>query len=136
MSHRVLPTVRTVGALFLTLTGTRPALAAPAPSPSASADAQVLLVRLLDAIKAQSFDDFLADANTNFKSHVSREQFGWICGYYTERLRKGYSLEYLGHVRKRDATEQIWKLSVRDDEVENMLRLVVKDGKVDGLNML
>ncbi len=131
MSYRALPTVRTVGALFLTLTAARPALA----SPTAPADAQVLLVRLLDAIKAQSFDDFLTDANAHFKSHASREQFQRICGHYTERLRTGYSIESLGHIRLRDATEQIWKLSVQNDEVESMLGLVVKDGKIDGLHM-
>jgi hypothetical protein len=131
MSLRALPTVRTVGALFLTLTAARPGVA----SPSAPADSEVLFVRLLDAIKARSFDDFLGVGNAHFKSHVGREQFEWVCNNYTQRLRNGYNFEYLGHIRKRDATEQIWRLSTRDDEVETMLNLVMKDGKLEGLRI-
>jgi hypothetical protein len=132
MSLPALSTVRTVGALFLTLTAARPSLAAP----TAPADSEVLLLRLREAVKARSLEDFLGEGNAHFKSHATQELFELICNSHTQRLRKGYSVKYLGHVRKRDATEQIWKLSIRDDEVESMVNLVVKDGKVDGLRIL
>jgi hypothetical protein len=37
---------------------------------------------------AESYDDFLADADARLKKHLSRQQFDDMCGRYTQALKK------------------------------------------------
>lgn len=115
----------------LALTAAAPAQAAPSAPPAA----QAVLIKMIDAVKAQSFDDFLTDASARLKSQFTRQQFEGICGLYTAPLRKGYKLDYLGQLRQREATVHLWKVSVPDAADETLLRLILKDGKVDGFSV-
>jgi len=115
-------------ALCLALVGQAPALAAASSPPGA----ERTLLRMIDAVKAQSYDDFLVDADAQLKAHFSRQQFEGICGLYTEPLRKGYRLEYLGLLHQRGATVLLWKITAGESQEEALLRLVMKDGKVSG----
>ena len=116
-------------ALCLVLAKQSSALAAPA----APAAAERVLAKMIEAVKAQSYDDFLTDADAKLKSQFSRQQFEGICGLYTAPLRKGYRLEYLGQLRQRGAFVYLWKVSVVDGQDESLIRLVIKDGKVSGI---
>jgi hypothetical protein len=129
MSTRNLCTVLAAGALCLVLAAENAALAAPA----APAAAERVLVKMIEAVKAQSYEDFLTDADAKFKSQFSRQQFEGICGLYTAPLLKGYRLEYLGQLRRREAFVHLWKVSVVDGLDESLIRLVIKDGKVSGI---
>ena len=129
MSTHNLRTVLAAGALCLVFAAENPALAAPA----APAAVERVLVKMIEAVKAQSYDDFLADADAKFKSQFSRQQFEGICGLYTAPLRKGYRLEYLGQLRQRGAFVYLWKVSVVDGQDESLVRLAMKDGKVSGV---
>jgi hypothetical protein len=129
MSTRNLSTVLAVAALCLILAAEKPALAATA----APAAAERVLLKMIEAVKAQSYDDFLTDADAKLKSQFSRQQFEGICGLYTAPLRKGYRLEYLGQLRQREAFVYLWKVSVVDGQDESLIRLVIKDGKVSGV---
>ena len=129
MSTRNLCTVLAAGALCLVLTAENSALAAPA----APAAAERVLVKMIEAVKAQSYDDFLTDADAKLKSQFSRQQFEGICGLYTAPLRKGYRLEYLGQLRQLEAFVYLWKVSVVDGQDESLIRLVIKDGKASGV---
>ena len=118
-------------ALCLALVGEKAALAAP----SAPAGTEAVLVKMLEAVKAQSYDDFLTNANPRLKSQLSRQQFEGICGLYTAPLRKGYKLEYLGQLRQQGALVLLWKINVVDSQDDTLLRMVTKDGKVDGFSV-
>jgi hypothetical protein len=126
MSTRNPFTFLVAGALCLVLAAETSALAA------APAGAERVLVKMIEAVKAQSYDDLLADADAQLKSQFSRQQFEGICGLYTAPLRKGYRLEYLGQLRQRGAVVYLWKISVVDGQDENLIKLVMKDGKVSG----
>jgi hypothetical protein len=116
------------GALCLTLAPGKPALAAPV----APAGVERVLVRMIEAVKAQSYDDFLTDADAQLKSNLSRQQFEGLCGLYTAPLRKGYRFEYLGQLRQRGMPVYLWKIAVVDGQDEALIRLVMKDGKAYG----
>ena len=119
------------GAICLVLATEKPALAAAA----APAGAERVLVKMIEAVKAQSYEDFLTDADPQLKSQFSRQQFEGMCGLYTAPLRKGYRLEYLGQLRQRGAFVYLWKITVVDGQDEALLRLVMKDGKASGFGV-
>lgn len=99
---------------------------------AAPADAQKLLVRMLDAVVAESYDAFLADADANLKTHLSRQQFEGLCGLYTQPLKKGYKLDYFGRLKQRGYVVHVWKISTTGAPDEALIRMAVKDGKVGG----
>lgn len=128
MSMRNLVTCFAIGALCLTLAPEKPALAAAAPP----AGVERVLVKMIEAVKAQSYDDFLSDADALLKSNLSRQQFEGLCGLYTAPLRKGYGFEYLGQLRQRGLPVYLWKIAVVDEQDEGLIKLVMKDGKASG----
>jgi len=128
---RNLMTCLAAGALCLTLAPERPALAAPV----APAGVERVLVKMIEAVKAQSYDDFLTDADDHLKTNLSRQQFEGICGLYTAPLRKGYRLEYLGQLRQQGTYVYLWKIAIVGGQDETLLRLVTKDGKAYGFTV-
>jgi hypothetical protein len=131
MSMRNLVTCLAVSALCLTLAPRKPALAAPV----APAGVERVLVKMIEAVKAQSYDDFLTDADDHLKTNLSRQQFEGICGLYTAPLRKGYRLEYLGQLRQQGTYVYLWKITIVGGQDETLLRLVTKDGKAYGFTV-
>jgi hypothetical protein len=118
-------------ALCLALIGAKPALAAPS-SPTGT---EAVLVKMIEAVKAQSYDDFLTHANARLKSQLSRQQFEGICGLYTTPLRKGYKLEFLGQLRQQGTIVLLWKINVADSQDDTLIRMVMKEGKVEGFSV-
>ena len=109
--------------------------AAPARAEAAAgpADAQRLVTKMIDAVMAQSYDAFLADADANLKTHLSRQQFEGLCGLYTQPLKKGYKLDYFGHLKQRGYVVHLWKISTSGAQDEALIRMAMKDGKVGGV---
>jgi len=100
---------------------------------AAPADAQKLVTKMINAVAAESYDAFLADADANLKTHLSRQQFEGLCGLYTQPLKKGYKLDYFGHLKQRGYLVHVWKISANGAQDEALIRLAVKDGKVGGV---
>jgi hypothetical protein len=108
--------------------------AAPAHAEGAApADAQRLAARMIDAVVAESYDAFLADADANLKMHLSRQQFEGMCGLYTQPLKQGYKLDYFGHLKQRGYVVHVWKIATNGAQDEALIRMAVKDGKVGGV---
>jgi hypothetical protein len=137
MNERTLPSCLSLGpALGLAL-----ALVAFHPAPAhaegaAPADVQRLVTKMIDAVVAESYDAFLADADANLKRQLSRQQFEGLCGLYTQPLKKGYKLEYFGHLKQRGYVVHVWKASTTGAQDEALIRMAVKDGKVGGVLVL
>lgn len=100
---------------------------------AAPADAQKLITKMIDAVVAQSYDAFLADADANLKKNLSRQQFEGLCGLYTQPLKKGYKLDYFGQLKQRGYVVHIWKISTHGAQDEALIRMALKDGKVGGV---
>ena len=103
---------------------------------AAPPDAQKIVTRMIEAVKAESYDAFLVDADANLKTHLSRQQFEGVCGLYTQQLKKGYTLEYFGHLKQRGYLVHVWKISTSGAQDEALIRMAVKDGKVGGVWVL
>ncbi|HEX7599718.1 MAG TPA: hypothetical protein VF518_15985 [Polyangia bacterium] len=126
MSKRTWISLFAACAFCLTVAHARPALAAP----TAPAAADATLARMIEAVKAESYDAFLVDADARLKQQLSRQQFEGMCGLYTKQLKKGYTLEYFGQLRQRGMAVYIWKIAVLGAQDEGLLKMVMKDGKV------
>jgi hypothetical protein len=125
------PILLIVPALLIFLLGLPPASARA--EQTASPEAEKLLVKLIEAVKAESYEAFLADADAAVKKHLSRQQFEGLCGLYTKPLKKGYALEYLGQLKQHGFTVYLWKLTGVDATEDILVKLAVKDGKVGGV---
>jgi len=99
---------------------------------AAPAEAQKLVTKMINAVAAESYDAFLADADANLKTHLSRQQFEGLCGLYTQPLKKGYKLDYFGHLKQQGYVVHIWKIAANGAPDEALIRMAVKDGKVGG----
>ncbi len=102
---------------------------------AAPPEAQKLLGRMIEAVKAESYEAFLADADANMKKQLSRQQFEGMCGMYTQPLRKGYVVEYFGRLKQRGYAVYVWKVSATGEPDEVLVKLAVKDGKVGGVTV-
>jgi hypothetical protein len=99
-------------------------------------EAQKILVRMIEAVKAESYDAFLADADATLKTHLSRQQFEGVCGLYAQQLKKGYSLDYFGHLKQRGYLVHIWKVTATGAQDDALIKLALKDGKAGGVWIL
>ena len=88
---------------------------------------------MIDAVKAESYDAFLADADANMKKQLSRQQFEGLCGLYTKPLKKGYTRTYFGQLMKKGMVVYLWKVAAVGAPEEVLIRMAVKDGKVAGV---
>jgi hypothetical protein len=100
---------------------------------AAPAEAEKLLLRLIEAVKAESYDAFLSDADANMKKQLSRQQFEGLCGLYTKPLKQGYTLSYFGQLKQRGMAVYVWKVVAPGAPDEVLVRLWLKDGKVGGV---
>jgi hypothetical protein len=100
---------------------------------AAPAQAEKLLLKLIEAVKAESYDAFLADADANMKKQLSHQQFEGFCGLYTKPLKQGYTLTYFGQLKQRGMAVYVWKVAAAGAQDEALVRLWVKDGKVGGV---
>lgn len=100
---------------------------------SAPPDAEKVLVKMIEAVKAHSYDAFLADADDNLKKHLTHQQFEGLCGRYADALNKGYQIEYFGQLRQNGMAVYVWKVSSPGAQDDALVKLVMKDGKVSGV---
>ena len=132
MYRRNFLTLTTCCALAFTMTGAASQARAAGTAPAA---AQGSLLKMIEAVKAESYEAFLVDADAQVKKQLSRQQFEGMCGLYSKALRKGYKLEYFGQLRQHEMNVFLWKITVVDEKDESLLRLAMKDGKVSGFSV-
>lgn len=102
---------------------------------NAPPEAEKALNKLIDAVKAESYEAFIADADANVKKQLSRQQFEGLCGLYTKPLKKGYTMEYFGQLRQRGMAVYVWKFTVPGGQEDVLVRLALKEGKVAGVQV-
>jgi hypothetical protein len=126
MQNRTLPSCLSACALgVLIATASSSAHAAGSAPPAA----EKVLLKMIEAVKAESYDAFLADADASMKKQLSHQQFEGICGMYAKALKKGYTLEYFGQLKQRGMTIYVWKVSSPGAKEDVLVKLGMKDGK-------
>jgi alanine racemase len=92
--------------------------------------ADALMKKLLDAVKANAYDAYLADATPRMKAS-GRSSFGVASAHIAPLLLKGYKTTFLTNLRKTDHSVHLWKLEPAGAPEDYEIRLVMRDGKVD-----
>jgi len=94
--------------------------------------ADALMKKMLDAVKAGSYQAFIADGTPKMRNETGKSAFGVASGHFAPMLLKGYKTTYLGRVRKRDRAISLWKLEPTGAAEDFLVRVVLENGKVDG----
>ena len=93
--------------------------------------ADALMKKMLDAIKAGSYEDFVADGTAKMKTG-GKSAFGVASAHLAPLLMKGYKTTYLGRLRKTGHAISLWKLEPAGAPEDYLVRVVLADHKVDG----
>lgn len=96
--------------------------------------ADALMKKMLDAVKAGSYEAFVADATPHMKA-AARSAFGVASAHLAAQLLKGYKTTALGTLRKAGSTVHLWKLEPAGAAEDYEIRLVLEDGRVDGFSI-
>lgn len=92
--------------------------------------ADALMKSLLDAVKANAYEAYLADATPRMKQS-GKSSFGVASAHFAPLLLKGYKTIFLAKLRKTDHLVHLWKLEPAGAPEDYEIRLVTRDGKVD-----
>jgi hypothetical protein len=87
--------------------------------------------RMLDAIKAKKYDEFVESPTPRFREQ-GRSAFGVAAAHYAPMLLKGYKTTYLGRIHKPERAISLWKLQPAGGGEDYLVRVVMMGELVDG----
>jgi hypothetical protein len=87
---------------------------------------------LREAIAANNYAAFIANAAPALKTKITKEAFTQVSTQLSPRLKKGYELQYNGSLKQQGVEVFVWKISYKDAGNEMLVRLVLQDNKVAG----
>jgi hypothetical protein len=87
---------------------------------------------LLTAIAASNYDALIANAAPALKSRITKETFTQVSTQLSPRLKKGYTLQYLGSLKQHGVEVHLWKIIYQDGGDDMLARLVIQENKVAG----
>jgi len=103
------------------------------PEPSAPPDAEIMLNRLLEAIRDGNHPAFIAPGTERFQQGITPEMFARLGAQLAVRLRAGYTSEFLTEIRQCEHRVYLWKLNFSDAGNQFVARLVLtQEGQVTG----
>jgi hypothetical protein len=91
-----------------------------------------VLDKLLNAVAANDYADFVADGTEAFKAEVTKQVFEDVSTQIAPRLKEGYKAVYMGELEQQDHQIHLWTLEYKDGGDDTMAKLVLKDGKIAG----
>jgi hypothetical protein len=98
----------------------------------ASPGVQKTFDKLLAAVKANDRDMFLGDATDAVKQGTTPQIMEMLNKRLGSRLQKGYTATYLCQLKQAGHQVHLWKLNFKDGGDDVVVRVSLKDGKVDG----
>jgi hypothetical protein len=96
--------------------------------------ADALMKKMLDAVKANAYEAFVADGTPKLKT-LNKGAFGLVSAHFGPLLAKGYKTTLLAKLRKPDNTIHLWKLEPAGAKEDFEIRMVLKDGKIDAFSI-
>jgi hypothetical protein len=88
--------------------------------------------KMIDALKANDRDAFVADATDQVKEALTPEAMEALHKNLGSRLKKGFTPTYLTQLKQAGHQVHLWKVGFKDDGDDVLIRLAIKDGKVGG----
>jgi hypothetical protein len=88
--------------------------------------------KLIDAVKANDRAAFIAEGTDAVKEGMTEKIMDGTSKLLGTRLKKGYEATYLCQLKIADRQVHLWKMTFKDGGDDMLIRVVLKDGKVDG----
>jgi hypothetical protein len=88
--------------------------------------------KMVGAIESNDRAAFVAQATDAVKEGVTKEVMDALNKQLGPRLKKGYEATYLCELKQQAHQTHLWKVSFKDKADDIVVRIALKDGKVDG----
>jgi hypothetical protein len=95
-------------------------------------ESEAALKQMLGAIQTNLYDEFVAQAESRFKTGFTRQMFESVGKQLAPRLKNGCSSTYLGKLNQGGYVVYVWKLEFNDGNDDFLVTLFIKEGKVGG----
>jgi len=96
-------------------------------------EAEQALKLLLEAIRAEDYEAYLAPGCETFRQGISRELFFDLSRQIAPRLKAGYATEFLSEINRCEHRVFLWKLGFSDGADQFVARLALtSEGQVTG----
>lgn len=93
------------------------------------------LHRMLAAVVAGSYDQFVAGVDPTFKAAMNKEIFGAARKGLEPRLKQGFDTAYLGNLKQQKFVFHLWKIVCKDKGDDFLVRMGTQGGKVVGFTV-
>ena len=93
---------------------------------------EAVMRKMLSSLEADSYDDFVADADDDMKAAVTREMFEDVSAQVGPRLQRGYNAHLLGYLHQGGHDVRLWKLDFSDGADDHLVKMSMRDGLVSG----
>ena len=89
---------------------------------------------IMKSIADNDYQEFTADGDRDFKA-ITKKDFKSVCGQITSQLKSGYHVIFLGALKQSTPDGNrvtLWRVSHDDGTDDDLLHLVVTNGKISG----
>ncbi len=92
----------------------------------------LIMSNILKAIKANDYNNFVADGNDKFRAKVTKQKVESLSNKFSVKMKNGYSTSYLDQLYQQGCKVYLWKLVYVTAGDDTLVKLVLRDGKVAG----
>jgi hypothetical protein len=94
--------------------------------------ADTLVPQILNAIKNNDYNSFIANGDDQFKLAITKPMFNDVHVKVAPRLLKGYDVQQLGILNQQGCKVFLTKIVFKDGGDDVLTKLVLSDGKILG----
>jgi hypothetical protein len=91
-----------------------------------------LMKKMMEAIRARSYDDFIIECDEGMRAALTKQMFDGVAGLMAASLQPGYKTPYLGKLQQKGHAIYLWKLVPATVKDETLIRMAIKDKRVSG----
>lgn len=91
---------------------------------------------ILEAIEKGSVEDFSKEGDEAFKKAATQEIVDQAKSVYGERLKNGFQMIHLAELKQQGKKLHVWKLTLKDEGDDLLVRVTFSNGKVVGFHFL
>ena len=96
-------------------------------------DPEATFKSMLDAVRASSYEQFMAHADATFKKRFTDKMFTEMTRQLGPKLQRGYTTTYLTSLNQGGYVAYVWKLSFPGGNDDFLMTLFTKNDAVSGL---
>jgi hypothetical protein len=96
-------------------------------------DAEATFKSMLEAVKKNSYEKFMARADSTFKARFSEKMFAEMTRQLGPKLEHGYKTTFLATLNQGPYVAYVWKLSFSSGKDDYLMTMFTRNDAVSGL---